>query len=99
MTPRNVLLASALKYATVLHWPVFPLKPRTKEPATAHGFKDATTDPEQIRRWWKQHPDYNIGTPTGLIFFTLDVDPRHGGDQTLESLILKHGKLSDTIQQ
>ena len=30
----------------------FPCKPRGKVPATAHGCKDATTDPGQIAAWW-----------------------------------------------
>jgi len=42
-------------------YPVFPLKPGTKEPATANGFRDATTDHEQIKRWWAENPNFNIG--------------------------------------
>lgn len=30
-----------------------------------HGLKDATTDLEQIRRWWRMRPYANIGMPTG----------------------------------
>ena len=37
---------------------------RGKHPATYAGFKNATCDPEQIKRWWSQ-ADYNIGVPTG----------------------------------
>src|SRR5258708_5584255 len=45
----------ALAYAS--HgWPVFPCLPGAKEPATRHGFRDATTDPDQIMSWWKRHP-------------------------------------------
>ncbi len=40
--------------------PVFPLKPLGKTPLTEHGFKDATTDQEQIQAWWKEWPDANI---------------------------------------
>jgi uncharacterized protein YndB with AHSA1/START domain len=40
---------------------------------TGRGFKDATTDPEQIEAWWVAQPMANIGIPTqGLI--VIDVD-------------------------
>ena len=43
-------------------------------PATAHGCKDATTDPERIERWWTATPDANIGVATGsLLVVDLDV--------------------------
>ena len=57
-------LAQALKYAA--HgWPVFPVVPGEKIPVTPHGFKDATTDPAQIRAWWSANPGRNIGVATG----------------------------------
>jgi putative DNA primase/helicase len=64
-----------------------------KHPRTAHGLKDATTDPEQIRAWWEQWPDANIGIATGAEsdLVVIDVDPRHGG--TLEAL----GELPPTL--
>jgi hypothetical protein len=46
-------------------WPVFPAQPGGKEPATRHGFYDATTDPDQINRWWQRHPDANLAIATG----------------------------------
>jgi hypothetical protein len=95
----NSLPAAALFYATKLHWPVFPLKPRAKEPLTEHGFKDATTDEQQIREWWTKWPHANIGVPTGIEFFVVDKDPRHGGEETLSQLEHRHTALPDTIQQ
>lgn len=71
------LLEAALTYAT-WGWPVFPLKPLAKTPATRNGFKDATTDPERINAWWKRHPDSNIGLPTGISFDVIDIDPPDG---------------------
>lgn len=66
------MLDSALKYAQSAY-PVFPCIPGTKKPMTEHGFKDASTDPEQIRRWWEQTPDANVAIATeGLL--VVDVD-------------------------
>lgn len=75
------LLDHALQYAS-WGWAVFPLQPCSKEPATKHGFKDATTDAKQIRRWWKKHPAANIGIATGRVsgIVVVDIDPRNGGD-------------------
>jgi putative DNA primase/helicase len=71
-----------------------------KHPRTINGFKDATTDLGQIRAWWRQWPKANIGIATGEIsgFFVLDIDPRHGGDITLEELQSAHGKLPATVE-
>ncbi len=47
-----------------------------------------------MRRWWKRHPNANIGAVCGKeSFIVLDVDPRHGGDATLADLEKKHGTL------
>jgi hypothetical protein len=89
--PRN-LTASALFYAQRLNWPVFPIIARGKRPLTTRGFKDASRDPQQIRSWWQQWPDANIGTPTGAEgcgYDVIDVDGRTG----LTSLLnLKHSQ-------
>ena len=45
---------------------VLPLQPRGKEPVTAHGVKNATTDPAIIGRWFSPAgPTLNIGIATG----------------------------------
>lgn len=64
---------------------VFPLKPRTKEPATFNGYKSATTNQEKIMRWWSENPNYNIGIATGsysggLVVVDLDVKEEKGED-------------------
>ncbi|MFZ5667725.1 MAG: phage/plasmid primase, P4 family [Pseudomonadota bacterium] len=56
--------------------PVFPCDPKRKSPLVRRGFKDATTNVDQVRRWWSKWPDAMIGVPTGLAskLFVLDVD-------------------------
>ena len=77
--------------------PVFPVQVRGKRPYTEHGFKDATTDEEQIRAWGKRWPNARVGIDlerAGMM--VLDVDPRHGGDVALEQLVTEHGLLPHT---
>jgi hypothetical protein len=55
---------------------VFPLRPGTKVPAVQHDWEGcATTDVEQIERWWARMPMCNIGiatAPSGLLVIDLD---------------------------
>jgi hypothetical protein len=55
---------------------LFPCSPGTKDPATPHGWKDASNDPAQIAEWQKVNPDFNWAVacgPSGL--FVFDIDP------------------------
>lgn len=93
------MLEWALKYAEH-NYAVFPLVPRSKAPATEHGFKDATTDLNQIRRWWNKNPNYNIGVATGHGLVVIDVDdkPDEGklGTMSLFSWEKKNGAFEPT---
>ena len=46
--------------------------------APGHGLYDATTDVDQVARWWSEHPQANIGVPTGGRFDVIDVDGPRG---------------------
>ena len=91
----------ALHYAG-LGLAVFPIKPRSKQPLTAHGFKDASKDQQQIDQWWSRWPDANIGIATGsasggLVVIDLDIDDSKGldGRVTLREWETQHGNLPD----
>ena len=88
------MLAHALRYAA-MGWPVLPI--HGKKAFTEHGYKDATTDEKQIRHWFQNNTSNNIGIHC-LHFWVLDIDPPKGGDESLEELESKHGKL-DTLTQ
>ena len=94
-----------LKNAALLYaakgFTIFPLKVYGKEPATPHGFYDATTDINQIDEWWNKNPNYNIGIVTGNGFAVIDLDVNHGGSDRngvleLEKYQAEHGTFPET---
>ena len=82
---KSNLVEAAVFYAA-MGYHVFPCKPCSKEPATKHGFMDATTDGQMIRKWWKDNPNYNVairtGTASGLL--VIDVDGVDGQNTLAE---------------
>lgn len=83
----TALLDAALAYAS-RGWAVFPLK-KDKKPLTDHGFKDATTDAEQVKSWWTEHPYANVGLPTGIAFDVVDIEAEH--IERFEAMCTEHG--------
>jgi hypothetical protein len=64
--------------------------------------QQATQDPAQVEAWWNSDFGYPTdgvgivtGTPSNLL--VLDIDPRHGGVETLARLEEKHGPLPRTV--
>jgi hypothetical protein len=90
------IVAAALR-AAARGWRCFPCNVRTKRPLV-HWLSDATTDPAEIRRLfsgpWSDAALACI-VPDGII--VIDVDPRHGGDVTMEELEAEHGALTPTL--
>jgi hypothetical protein len=70
-----------------------------KHPLARHGLHDATTDPKTIRGWWDRWPWANIGVATGKVsgIVVLDVDPTHGGTESLACLQSLMGSLPRTL--
>jgi hypothetical protein len=69
-----------------------------KHPRTKTGLKEATTEAAQIRAWWRQWPNANIGIATGNGLLVIDIDPRHGGNETIEDLRRDLGAWPDTVE-
>lgn len=92
------MLAAALGYAA-RGWHVLPCQPGQRRPATRHGLRHATTDPQTLRAWWAARPGMNPAIacgPSGLVVIDCD-DLRakgsgdgHGLDE-LERLARAHG--------
>lgn len=59
-----------------------------KHPRTRKGHKNATTDQNRILEWWTKCPNANIGILTGVKtgIFVLDIDVKHGGEDSFETI-------------
>lgn len=99
----NVFLDAAIDYAS-RGLAVFPLKARDKAPITAHGVHEATTNFDQIKKWWKRYPNANIGIACGKIsggLLVVDVDRKPNGVDGLDSLNeweRENGELPETVR-
>ncbi len=91
-------LDAALIYAG-RGWHVFPCEARGKKPLIKEWQKRATTNAEQIIQWWQKWPNANVAIATGEAsgLIAIDVDPRHGGDESLRDLIEAYEPLPETI--
>jgi len=56
-----------------------------------HGVHDATTDPDQVRAWWRRWSQTNIGLRTGVRFDVIDVDGPQGRD-SLQRFLAEHAE-------
>lgn len=55
--------------------------------------------PSEIETWWERWPDANVGVVTGWVsaVAVLDVDPRHGGDDSVAALEAREEPLPETV--
>lgn len=72
--------------------PISALAPR--------GQDSATSDKDIITQWWTEYPNANIAIYlAGSGLCAIDIDPRNGGDYTIEELEAIHGELiADVVQ-
>lgn len=91
------LFESALIYARN-KFRIFPLHPSAKAPRISNWQHDASYDVDAIGQWWAQWPDSNIAMLLeGLA--VLDIDPRHGGLESIADLEKEHGVLEPRARQ
>jgi len=61
-----------------------------------HGLRSATTEAGIIKHWFGyQAPQANLGVVTDRLV-VVDVDPRHGGDESFAAIEREHGELPPT---
>lgn len=68
-----------------------------KHPRVRNGLNAATTDEKEVRRWWDRWPHANVGIKTGgeSGLVVVDVDPGHGGAESLHRLVEARGRFFD----
>src|SRR5699024_10404673 len=75
--------------------PCKPTGPNAKAPYIAGGFKNASSDADQVRTWWTRWSNAMIGVAIPDQFIVLDLDPRHGA--SMEALEAVTGPLPETM--
>ena len=89
--------AHAIEYAAH-NWPVFPLHGKIPAIAGGRGVLDATTDLSVVAAWWSgRYRGANIGGRIPESMVMIDIDPYHGGLDTLAELERRHGRLPETL--
>ncbi|HEX4501903.1 MAG TPA: bifunctional DNA primase/polymerase [Scandinavium sp.] len=95
LEPGTNLRDAALAYAANRMF-VVCLREGEKKPVFKNWQRRATTKADEIRDQWGGK-DYNIGIALQLSgLAVMDIDPRNGGDKTLQELQEEHGDLPST---
>ena len=98
---REISLKEWIKYYTYRGLEIFPCIRNKKNPLTANGFKDASSDEQVINGWWDKYPDANIGLPTGkvnnLVVVDVDVKNDAGGMDSLQQLLEECGEFDTRV--
>ncbi len=70
-----------------------------KHPRIRAWAQRASTDGKQIRSWWHDWPEANVGVALGRNsgVVALDIDARNGGYERLSNLERQHGPLPRTV--
>lgn len=82
-------------------WSVIPLIPRGKRPLVRWApYQRIRADEAKLTAWFRRWPEANLGIVTGEIsgLVVLDVDPAHGGGESLTRLEAETGPLPRTAQ-
>lgn len=82
-------------------WSVVPVQSRSKRPLIKwEPLQHSRPKEKDVAAWFQRWPDANVAVVTGEIsgLVVLDVDPRHGGDDSVIDLERRSSPLPDTIE-
>ncbi len=99
-TKPSEIARAAAEYAS--HgWSVIPIEPRAKRPIIAwQPFQRRAATSEEVAAWFQRWPQANVAVVTGAVsgLIVLDVDPQHGGAESLARMERARGRLPETIE-
>jgi hypothetical protein len=76
-----------------------PVRPREKRPLIRwEELQHRRAEPTEMERWFERWPSANLGVVTGAVsgLVVIDIDPAHGGMDSLAEIERRHGKLPPT---
>jgi hypothetical protein len=82
-------------------WSVIPIHARDKRPANLwQEFQHRLATVDEIEEWFRRWPDANVGIVTGALsgIVVLDIDSKHGGEESLQQWVERHGPLPHTVE-
>jgi hypothetical protein len=96
-----VSINEAIHEYMIRGWSIIPIRTGDKRPLVRwEEFQHRHPSEAEARGWLRQWPEAGIGVVTGPIsgLVVVDVDPGHGGDESLEKLEREHGALPMTVE-
>jgi hypothetical protein len=82
-------------------WSVIPIREKAKRPAVPwKKYQGECVSERTLHDWFSRKPEYNVAIVTGALsgLVVLDIDPRHGGKDSLKNLESEHGMLPPTME-
>jgi hypothetical protein len=82
-------------------WAAIPIKSGGKRPLVRwEAYQNRLPTKEEVVAWFERWPEANLGIVTGAVsgLVVLDIDPRHGGAESLGRLEAEHGALPETVE-
>ena len=99
--PKHITPQQAALNYSQYHWSVIPMRAREKRPKIKwQEFQHHCATLEEINYWFQRWPEANVGIVTGSVsgIVVIDIDPKHGGDDSLASWEKEHGPLPRTVE-
>jgi Bifunctional DNA primase/polymerase, N-terminal/Primase C terminal 1 (PriCT-1) len=82
-------------------WSVLPVRARDKRPLMPwEALQSTRPAAADVMQWYRRWPHANVGIVTGEIsnLIVIDIDPQHGGEQSLERLQRQFGVMPPTVE-